>query len=403
MSVVSLKAPELEGVEKSKAEQIRNTFLPMAEKLEGFEKDYQEIRTEYDDSDVITPSLIAKAKRLRLDISKVRIETGKIKDEEKKQYRLAANAIQGVHNILVWAVTEKEDALKEIEKHYDRLEEEKKKALHEHRMELISPYVGEGFDRDLSQMEEDVWEAYLKLKKDDFEKAKKAEEEAIRRKAEEDRRKGLCFQNGFSFNGISYVSNGVTIDIDNDPEELTWDEYFENQLQIRDAEVKKREEEARERERIDNLKKGREFALRPYFHLIRAEDFDIVEMTDDEFTEVLASLKLRKKKEEEKKEAEKKKRLAAEKKAKREADKRKAAEEALAKKEEKERLEKEDLLQEGDDQKWLRVLNLIEEISLLEFDSELSRKLHIDTIGVLDKISEKIRGSFGIDKAEDDE
>lgn len=111
--IVKINAPELAAIEKSKAEEIRATFEPMAKMLSEFEEAYKEILSEAEEG--ITIEVMAKAKRLRLDIGKIRIETGKIKDKKKEYIKLEDKAIMGVHNILVWAVTEKEDKLKGIE------------------------------------------------------------------------------------------------------------------------------------------------------------------------------------------------------------------------------------------------------------------------------------------------
>lgn len=43
MQIVKLEAPELQGLEKSKAEQIKTTFEPMAKMLSEFEDRYNEV------------------------------------------------------------------------------------------------------------------------------------------------------------------------------------------------------------------------------------------------------------------------------------------------------------------------------------------------------------------------
>lgn len=183
---------ELKGVEPSKAQQIKETFLPMSEMLESFEEKYSKVINEFKEG--ASKEVISKAKRLRLDIAKVRIQTGKIKDEEKAEYRRAANAIQGVHNIIVWAVKEKEDALKEIEQYYEIQEQKRLEKLQKDRAERLQPYVDDAFERDLKKFEDDEFEALLAMKKKEYEDLiaaqKKAEEERIaKEKAEAERRK----------------------------------------------------------------------------------------------------------------------------------------------------------------------------------------------------------------------
>ena len=163
--VVKIEAPELSLIEESKAAKIKATFEPMVIMLEGFEESYNDVIKEAQEA--ITLEVTSKAKRLRLDIGKVRIQTAKLKDTEKEEYKRAANAIQGVHNVIVWAVADKESKLKEIEDHFATLETERLKSLQVERVNLLSQYVQDAQERNLSSMEDDVWEAYLAAKKQD--------------------------------------------------------------------------------------------------------------------------------------------------------------------------------------------------------------------------------------------
>lgn len=168
---------ELKGLEKSKAAQIKAVFQPMVEMLEGFEKKYREVM-----SLEISPDKCKQAKRLRLDISKVRISADKIRWAQKEEYIRAGNAIQGVYNILKFAVTDKEEKLKEIETYYENLEAEKIKKLQLDREIELSKYEADGKFVDLGNMPEEVWENYLAGVKNNYESVKEAE-----RKAEEAR------------------------------------------------------------------------------------------------------------------------------------------------------------------------------------------------------------------------
>jgi len=174
--VVKLDAPELSLIEDSKAAKIKATFEPLVIMLEGFEESYNEVIKEAQEA--ITLDVTAKAKRLRLDIGKVRIQTAKLKDSEKKEYQRAANAIQGVHNVIVWAVADKESKLKEIEEHFANLETERLSSLQLERVNLLSQYVPDAQERNLSSMEYDVWEAYLAAKKQSYADLLKAERQA---------------------------------------------------------------------------------------------------------------------------------------------------------------------------------------------------------------------------------
>lgn len=196
--IVKLEAPELQGLEKSKAEQIKSTFEPMAKMLSEFENQYNELMAIPIED--MTEELTAKYKRLRLDIGKVRIETGKLKDKQKEYIKLEDRAIMGVHNILIWAVKEKEDKLKEREDYFKIQEQKRLDALQLERAEMLSMYIEDAFERNLSGMDNDVWTAYLNTKKkeyeDKIEAEKKAELERIEKeKAEAEERERIKKEN----------------------------------------------------------------------------------------------------------------------------------------------------------------------------------------------------------------
>ncbi len=182
-----LDAPEMALIETSKAEQIRGTFLPMSDMLATFEDRYAKVIKKSEGE--ITPLIIDEAKRLRLDIAKVRITTEKLRKEQKDEYLRAGKAIDSVSNILKWAVTDKENALKAIEDHYEAKERERLKALQEERVALLSPYVEDAEERVLCDMEDDVWDIYLDNKKkahEDVIAAKEQAEKAAEAKIKDD-------------------------------------------------------------------------------------------------------------------------------------------------------------------------------------------------------------------------
>lgn len=178
--LVKFDTPELQVIEKSKAEQIKATFEPMAEMLSEFEERYNKLMAI--PLEEITVDLTKEYKRLRLDVGRVRIDTGKAKDKAKEYLKLEDKAIMGVHNILIWAVKEKEDNLKEREKYFENLKKQIIEDLNNKRIALVSPYVEDSENLFLADMEEDVWNAYLTAKRTQFEDRIAAE-----KKAEEDR------------------------------------------------------------------------------------------------------------------------------------------------------------------------------------------------------------------------
>lgn len=195
---IELQAPELQVIEKSKAEQIRTTFKPMVKMLANFEDAYNEVMKEAEVE--ITDLVTGKAKRLRLDISRIRITTEAIRKEQKEEYLRAGKAIDGVSNILKWAVIDKENKLKEIEDHFKIQERAMLVALQEARVEKLSPYVEDAENMLLSTMDNDVWDIFFNAKKkdhDDLIKAnKKAEQDRIaKEKAEAKEQERIRLEN----------------------------------------------------------------------------------------------------------------------------------------------------------------------------------------------------------------
>lgn len=175
-TLVLAEAPELLALEPSRAAIIVNTFGPMSEKVAEFEDQFNALIQESESG--IDLALTKKAKRLRLDISKVRTETEKLRKDQKEESLRFGKAIDGAANVLKWAVVAKENRLKEIEDHFETLERERLEKLQTERVELLSPYVDDAEMRDLSSMDEDVWESYLSTKKKDYEDRIAAEEAA---------------------------------------------------------------------------------------------------------------------------------------------------------------------------------------------------------------------------------
>jgi hypothetical protein len=196
---IQLETPEFAGLEKSKADKIRQTFIPMADMLTAFEEAYNGVMAEKDAGGV-TEVLTKKAKRLRLDIAKIRIETEKVRKSEKEEYLRAGKAIDGVANILKWAVRDKEEKLEAIENHFEEIKRQERDALQAARVAELAPYVADAAERTLCDMETDVWAAYLSTKRREHEdllaaEAKAAEERRAKEAAEAAERERIRQEN----------------------------------------------------------------------------------------------------------------------------------------------------------------------------------------------------------------
>ena len=401
MELIKFESPELQLIEKSKADQIKQTFMPMADMLTEFEKAYNDLIEEAKKG--IDLKLTEKAKRLRLDIGQVRIDTGKLKDKQKENIKLEDRAIMGVHNILVWAVKEKEDKLKEIEKHFEILEQKRLDELQKERVTELSKYVEDAHERRLSEMDDDVWNAYLNAKKQAWE-----DEQAAIRKAEADRIENERLDKVERDRRYELAPYAMFVSENNMKlREMDEKEYSEllNSLISAKKEYDNRQEKIRlenekikkEREAELKLREERSKQLQPYIQFIR--DYNtLISKSEKEYSKEFKEIKkgaedhweferkeqIRKQKEEEEKEAQLKK---------------EREERARLERENKERIEKEEKekeaeqariqaeLTKGDSDK---VIDLVKDLNALKtkysFKSKKNQKMYADVCTLLDKV-----------------
>lgn len=181
---------ELSAIAPSKAEQIQQTFEPMVKMLRSLEDSFNQIIAQSEIE--VTQGLIDQSKKVRREIAQVRIETEAARKAAKEESLREGKAIDGVSNILKWAIIDKEEKLKAVEDTFERLKREEEKQLQDKRVEELSPYLEDAHERNLSSMPEDVWEAFLQTKKRDFEDRiaaeREAEKERERKRIEEEKR-----------------------------------------------------------------------------------------------------------------------------------------------------------------------------------------------------------------------
>ena len=179
--IISLDTDALTGVEASKAKAIKQVFEPMVKMLEGFEAAYNSIVNDAKENG-IDDAIIKRAKTTRLAIAKIRTMTESSRKEQKAQYLAAGKAIDGVANILKFAVQDKEENLKKIETYFARMEAERIAKIKAEREEILEPFVEDVTVYDLGNMANDVFEIFIEKKKKEH--AEKLEQEEKERKAE---------------------------------------------------------------------------------------------------------------------------------------------------------------------------------------------------------------------------
>ncbi len=191
--IIKIEPAELALIPKEKSQQIRDLFLPMAESLSKLENRFNDIMADTEFG--VEDDQVQLARKLKDDIAQVRIKTEKARKLKKSECLREGQAIDAAAKIVVWAVSDKEEKLKEIINHFEIEEKARLAALQIEREALLKPYIQEDFDRPLSDMGEGTWDAYIEGKKRDHNdrvqadiQAKKMKEDAEKIEREEQER-----------------------------------------------------------------------------------------------------------------------------------------------------------------------------------------------------------------------
>lgn len=184
------------NVEATTAAGIAAAFVPMLYTMTEMEKEFNAI--------VVLPiadkDTVKKARELRLRYVKVRGEVDDAHKAGKAKILRDGKLWDAWKNTGISASEGKEEKLKSIEKHAENLEKERLEKLQILRVALLAEYVENASDLMLSSMPDDVFEAYLTTKKQQFEDRKaaelKAEQDRIaREKAEAEEREAQRLEN----------------------------------------------------------------------------------------------------------------------------------------------------------------------------------------------------------------
>lgn len=184
------------GLTVETAARIEAQFLPMLEKMTELENEYNAILG----LNIEEPKTAKAAKELRLKYVKIRTATADIHKSQKDYFLKGGRFVDGWKNAQLFASQGKEEALERIEKHAENLERERLEKLQLLRVALLADYVENASELALSAMSDDVFEAYLTTKKQQFEDRKAAELKAeadriAREKAEAEAREAQRLEN----------------------------------------------------------------------------------------------------------------------------------------------------------------------------------------------------------------
>lgn len=334
---------ELSGLTKQSQSEIKEAFSDYFSQLDEWSDKCKELVVTSEDQ----VDLMQDARQARLALVKVRTEADRKRKDLKADALQYGRAVQAVYNLIADKIKPMELHLKEQEKFLERIEEQKRKELHEKRYKEIEKYKGYfQEDHDFAQYPEDVWEGFVVALKQRYERAKELErkkEEEARREAEARDRKVKLLP------WSHYIAGFKSIDF----MELT--DKAVDQI-IKDAKAKKKAEEEKVRKQQEDLEQARK---------------------DREEERKKAEALAKKETERKRKEAEAQKiREAARKKAEAEAARAKRdAEEAKKKLLEEQRLKRQMELAKGDKQKMEALVAYLEDIPDISMKSKKWREI----------------------------
>lgn len=278
---ILVQAEEVEPIintEYEKYEISKTMALDIARGLPSILKDRESLfalSAEVLSMDINDPKTAKKASEVRKLIKDNRTKGIDVwKGNVKEVYLRACQFIDATYKREITISKDEESRLEAIEKHQENLELERRRVLHEERKSIVAPYIPEGTTLpDLSDMAQDVFDAYLSAKKAAFEAKiaaeKKAEEERIeaQKKLELHNKRKEIFLPLYDFwpnRTEEYSFSDLSEDEFNELHNQAKENKVNHELKQKEieAENKKLKEEAeRKQAEIEKERKEREIAL----------------------------------------------------------------------------------------------------------------------------------------------
>jgi chemotaxis protein histidine kinase CheA len=165
--------PKEYGLEPDKAKEVESVFLPIIAERESLEETYLSIT-----SKKISPELTQEARELRLKLVKVRTNTDKIHKSAKAFYLAGGKFVDAWKNKNVTVIEQMEEKLFDIEKYYEQIESERKKALKQKRADELCEFGVDFLFYKLDDMPEDTYQQLLATSKENYRLKKEAEQKA---------------------------------------------------------------------------------------------------------------------------------------------------------------------------------------------------------------------------------
>lgn len=270
----------------------------------------------------ITEETIPLFKELRLKIRDNRTKGIIPWHKKSKDYFLnGGRFVDSIKNKEIEVNERMEQKLMNAEKHFENIEKERLNKLQAERVAELEPYLEDAHERDLSCMEQDVWQSYLRTKKDDYNARIEAEKKLEAERLEEERKQKEYNERMLEFSPYSlFTKKSIQLGMDEK-------DYQKVLKEAKQSKAKHDKEQAELKAEKERLEKEREAER------LKAEK----EKKEREEAELKKQKELEKEREEARqREAKIQAELKAEREAKAKADKEKKAEEERLRKEQEE-------------------------------------------------------------------
>lgn len=328
-TLVAQVDPQQYGIEPKKANELFGNLPQIKDERKVLSKQYNDILK----MDIELPETAKIARELRLKIRDNRTKGILVWHKTTKNFFLKGGQfVDAIKNKEVAVNESMEEKLSEIENYYENLEKERLKEVQKERVAIIAPYVEDAEKLMLSDMEEDVWEAYFTAKKNAYEKRIAEEQKAEEERLEQERKEKVLNERILE---ISKYGDHAPLRPNINTTEKEWRQLLDT------AKFNKAEYDAeQEKQRQENLrlkaeaeKKEAELAKERAAALKKQQEIEEKSRKAREKERAEAEAKLKKEREErEKLEAELRAKRETEEKAKREEEARIAKEKADAEK-----------------------------------------------------------------------
>jgi hypothetical protein len=166
---ITIIDPKEFGLEAQNVLTIEQAFLPKIQERNAIAEIYNELIKKE-----LTPELCIKAKKTRLQLTKVRTGIAEIHKTQKAFFLASGKFVDAWKNKETLPVEQMEEKLAEIENHFIAIEKQKIIDLQKKRIDLISPYT-DTFGLDLGNMQDDIFNDFYAGRKKAFEDKIEAE------------------------------------------------------------------------------------------------------------------------------------------------------------------------------------------------------------------------------------